>query len=219
MVFYTRRVILIIVLATIPYFFFGERGKADPRPKIAEMNESQKNNLDRIEKYLDGIVSLRAKFVQVSSNGEISNGMFWLKKPGFFKFQYAPPSQILIIGDGTFLSYIDNEIEEIRHMFISSTPLGFLANKKVSLKENMVVSKVENALATLRYTFRKRSEPKGGAITLVFSDKPLKIRKWVVIDAKGIETEVTFNDLETGIDIKNTIFEIPRKFFVNDRDE
>ena len=219
MVFYARRVVLMIMLATISYCFFWEDGKAEPGLKIVELSDAQQNNLTRIEKYLDEIVSLRAKFVQVSSNGEISNGVFWLKKPGFFRFEYAPPSQILIIGDGTFLSYIDHEIEEIRHMFISSTPLGFLANKKVSLKENMIVSKVENALATLRYTFRKRSEPKGGAITLVFSDKPLQIRKWIVIDAKGIETEVTFSDLETGIDIKNTIFEIPRKFFVNDRDD
>ena len=215
----TRSVVLIIMLATISSSFFWKDSKAGPGPKIVKLSDAQQNNLARIEKYLDEIESLRAKFVQVSSNGEVSNGVFWLKKPGFFRFQYDPPSQILIIGDGTFLSYIDHEIEEIRHMFLSSTPLGFLANKKVSLKEDMVVSKVENSLATMRYTFRKKSEPRSGAITLVFSDKPLKIRKWVVIDAKGIETVVTFSDLKTGVDIENKKFEIPRKFFVKDRDE
>ena len=219
MVICTKRVVLVIMLATISYCFSGENGKADTKGKIVALSEIQQNNLNRIEKYLDEIVSLRAKFVQVSSNGDISNGIFWMKKPGFFRFEYDPPSQILIIGDGTFLSYIDHEIEEIRHMFLSSTPLGFLANKKVNLKEGMVVSKVENSLAAIRYTFRKQSEPDSGSITLVFSDKPLKIRKWVVVDAKGIETEVTFSDLETDVDIENITFEIPRKFFVNDGDE
>ena len=214
-----RSMVLVLMLFTIFYGFGREDGKAETGPKIGELSKVQKKDLDRIERYLEEIVTLRASFVQVSSNGEVSNGMFFLKKPGFFRFEYDPPSQILIIGDGTFLSYIDHEIEEIRHMFLSSTPLGFLANKKVNLKEGMVVSKVENSPAAIRYTFRKQSEPDSGSITLVFSDKPLKIRKWVVVDAKGIETEVTFSDLETDVDIENITFEIPRKFFVKDGDE
>ena len=152
MVISTRRVGLIIMLAATLYAFFRGDSDADSGPIIVELNESQKHNLDRIEKYLDEIVSLRAKFVQVSSNGEVSNGVFWLKKPGFFRFEYNPPSQILIIGDGTFLSYIDHEIEELCHMFLSSTPLGFLAIENVRLKEDLVVSKVENSLAAIRYT-------------------------------------------------------------------
>ncbi|MAQ03626.1 MAG: hypothetical protein CMM20_04710 [Rhodospirillaceae bacterium] len=219
MVIFIRRLVFIIMLATTFCAFFKKDGNAESGPTVVELSRAQKNDLDRIEKYLDEIVSLRAKFLQVSSTGEISKGTFWLKKPGFLRFQYDPPSQILIIGDGTFLSYIDDEIEEIRNMFLSSTPLGFLANKKVRLKDDLAVSKVETSLAAIRYTFRKKSEPRSGAITLVFSDKPLKIRKWVVIDAKGIETEVTLSNLETGVEVEDTNFEIPRKYFVKDRDE
>ena len=214
-----RSMVLVLMLFAIFYGFDWEGGKAETRPKIGELSKIQQKDLDRIEKYLEEIVTLRANFVQVSSNGEVSNGTFFLKKPGLFRFQYAPPSQILLIADGTFLSYIDHEIEEIRHMFLSSTPLGFLASKKVSLKEDMVISNIKNSLAALRYTFKKRSEPDIGSITLVFSDRPLKIRKWVVTDAKGIKTEVTFSNLETGIEIDNTTFEIPRKFFVKERNE
>ena len=126
----TRTMVLVFILFAIFYGFGWVDGKAETETKIGELSKIQKKDLDRIESYLEEIVTLRANFVQVSSNGEVSNGMFFLKKPGFFRFQYSPPSQILIIADGTFLSYIDHEIDEIRHMFLSSTPLGFLANEK-----------------------------------------------------------------------------------------
>jgi len=46
-----------------------------------------------------------------------------------------------------------------------------------------------------------------GKITLIFSDKPLELRKWVVTDVKGIKTTVTLDNMRRGLKLNPKLFE------------
>ena len=63
------------------------------------------------------------------------------------------------------------------------------------------------ARGALRVTMRDASNPDIGEVTLVFEDQPLALRKWQVVDAQGVLTEVSLVNPQFGVAIKPESFE------------
>jgi outer membrane lipoprotein-sorting protein len=57
----------------------------------------------QIEDYLNNIRTIRARFRQVSSTGDVAEGYLYIQRPGRIRVEYDPPSPILIVSDGSFL--------------------------------------------------------------------------------------------------------------------
>ena len=53
---------------------------------------------------------------------------------------------------------------------------------------------------------KKTEEPEMGSIQLVFSDKPLVLRKWVIVDAQNVVTTVNLTGIQTGIQLDPKLF-------------
>ena len=52
----------------------------------------------RITTYLDGLRTMKAHFLQVAPSGAITQGTVWLDRPGRMRFQYDPPSPLLLVA-------------------------------------------------------------------------------------------------------------------------
>jgi outer membrane lipoprotein-sorting protein len=52
----------------------------------------------------------------------------------------------------------------------------------------------------------KREDPGLGSLTLFFSEAPMELRQWKVIDAQGLTTTVALFNTETNIDLDNRLF-------------
>ena len=163
-------------------------------------------DLRRVETYLEAIKTLKGRFLQTSSNGGVASGKVFMSRPGRMRFEYDPPTPILMIADGVFLIYIDQELDQVTHVFLKSTPVGFLMSENVELTGEITVTKLERTPAILRVTVQDTEEPEKGSTTLVFSDKPLMLRKWKIVDAQNIETSVTLTDVITGIKLDPELF-------------
>jgi hypothetical protein len=46
-------------------------------------------------------------------------------------------------------------------------------------------------------------------LTLEFSEKPFQFRRWIVLDAAGIETSVTLQNIVYDQPIANEVFRLP----------
>lgn len=145
----------------------------------------------RVERYLNDIKTLRARFVQISSNGAYAEGEVVVERPGHMRFDYDPPTPVLIIANGLSLLYYDEELKEATFLPLWETPLWFLIREEVRLDENVNIVGVEEALGTLRITLNDPDAPDSGTVTLVFSDDPLSLKKWEVVDAQGVQTQVS----------------------------
>ena len=66
----------------------------------------------RGERLLNDIKILKAHFVQVSSNGAYAEGEAYVDRPGHLRFDYDPPTPVLIIANGLSLLYYDKELKE-----------------------------------------------------------------------------------------------------------
>lgn len=183
------------------------------------LTDADRTDIARVEAYLEGIRSLRAGFVQVASNGSFSEGEFRLRRPGKLRLDYKPPPHIQVYADGIWLIYVDTRLQEVTHIPISSTPIGFLVRDKVRLSGDVSVTAVTRGPDTLTVHMVQTKEPDSGSLALTFSEKPLELRQWRVVDAQGIETRVTLIGAEANVAIADEVFAFdPRKFEIPRRE-
>ena len=173
----------------------------------ARLTAQNKIDLKRVEDYLKSLSTLKSRFLQTSSDGSIASGKLFMSRPGKLRFEYDPPASILMISDGIFLIYIDKDLDQVRHVFLKSTPVNFLVREDIRMDGDVTVTKIERSPGLLRLTIRGTDEPEKGSITLIFADKPLALRKWSVIDAQNIRTNVMLTDVETGMTLDPSLFQ------------
>ncbi len=175
--------------------------------RAAALTVDDKANVDRALGYLNNISTLRARFVQVSSNGPYAEGEVLIKRPGRLRFDYDPPVPALLIADGLTLLFYDRELKEASFLPLWETPLWFLIREEVTLSDDMQVENVTQARGALRVSLRDAGNPDIGEVTLVFEDQPLALRKWQVVDAQGVLTEISLVNPQYGVEIDASAFE------------
>lgn len=164
------------------------------------------------ERYLNGITTIRARFIQVGPNGELSEGNVYLARPGRMRIEYDPPVPLLLIAADSWLTYQDKELEEATYLPLSSTPAAFLLEKEIRLGGKITVAKVEKTPGALRLRLIETDDPKAGALTLVFGEAPFALRQWEVTDAQGLTTRVGFLNAEFGVAFDSELFNIKNPY-------
>ncbi len=181
---------------------------AVPAPsRAAALTPADEANVARALGYLNGISTLRARFVQISSNGSYAEGEVLIDRPGRLRFDYDPPVPVLLIANDATLLFYDRELKQASFLPLAETPLWFLVREEVKLSGGVQVEKVIQERGTLRVSLRDTGNPDIGEITLVFEDAPLSLRKWQVVDAQGVRTEVSLVDPRYGMAIDAKAFD------------
>ena len=196
----TRRSLLRLSLAGT-VLLLGPRGLGGA-PAEAALKPDQVAAVLKAENYLNRIRTLRSRFVQVSSNGAYVEGEVLIKRPGRLRFEYDPPSPILLVADGLSLLYYDKELKQATFIPLWETPPWFLIRKRVDLSGDIEVKEVVWDAAVVRMTVQEKGSEDVGAITLMFSERPFALRSWEITDAQGITTQVTLlnPDFEAELD-------------------
>jgi outer membrane lipoprotein-sorting protein len=179
-------------------------GLSEPAPaatQVAALSIDDKASVTRALKYLNDISTLRARFVQISSNGAYAEGEVLVDRPGKLRFDYDPPNPALLIANGLELLYYDRELQQASFLPLWETPLWFLLRKQVKLSDDVRVVEVDRGRGALRVALKEVKNPDAGTVTLVFADKPLSLRKWEIVDAQGVTTEVSLVNPQFGVTI------------------
>lgn len=173
---------------------------------LAQTSSQDRADIDRIENYLNNIRTLSSNFIQVAPNGEISNGRFYLKRPGRLRFEYQPPSTVLIVSDGTYINYLDKKLGQLSQIGVYSTLLGQIIADKVELRDRVAVTSIQRRDSIISFTAIDAAEPERGALTLVFTEQPLELRKWIVKDTQGLITSITLENMITNSQLGAELF-------------
>ncbi|MGE5539982.1 MAG: LolA family protein [Gemmatimonas sp.] len=176
-------------------------------PVSAQTRGDNAAELQRIEAYLNGIRTLRARFLQVASSGATAEGTILIKRPGKLKLDYAPPAQQMIITTSNFVAYVDKEAKQTSYQPLSSSLAGILVRPQIKLSGDLRVTDVSRAPGVVRVRLVLAKEPDAGSITLVLSESPLELRQWIVVDPQGNSVEVTLQNAQFGVPIDDKEFE------------
>src|SRR5258708_25126440 len=101
-------------------------------PRAAALSAEDRAEIQRVEQYLNGIHSLAAHFQQFAADGGAAAGLVYVARPGRMRFEYDKPSPILLLADGTFVVYIDNQLKQVSYLPIGSTPAWVLLRDNIS---------------------------------------------------------------------------------------
>ncbi|GIX12379.1 MAG: outer-membrane lipoprotein carrier protein [Paracoccaceae bacterium] len=166
-------------------------------------------DVQRISTYLNALTTLTGSFVQTNPDGSISEGRFYIRKPGLMRFEYEPPNPALVISDGVWVAVIDRRSNTPAQRYpLSDTPLDLLLRDRVDLAREGAIRKVEKGNGQLRVTAVDPDAPQRGSLTLIFSDRPLELRQWIVVDDRGQVTTVLLSDMKRDVTLDRSLFSI-----------
>lgn len=174
-------------------------------PAAAQVRDA---DLLRISNYLNGLESMAGDFVQIGPDGRLSRGDFAMRRPGRLRFDFDPPNRALIVADGTWVGVCDTQIGVYDRFPLSETPLDILLRDRVDLRDENAVQRIERGGGQLRVRAIDPDAPEQGSITLIFSETPLALRQWVVVDAQGLSTTVVLEETQSNISLDPRLFRL-----------
>ena len=189
--------------------FFCLTAAAALLPQLATAQVNQADLL-RVSNYLNGIGSLQGGFVQVGPDGDLSEGTFYLRRPGRIRFEYEPPNTTLIVADGFWVGVYDTVDNSLDRFPLSETPLDLLLRDRVNLRSEGAIRSIERSEGQLRVTAVDPDAADQGSITMVFTDNPLELNQWIVVDGQGLATTVALSGARRNVRLD------PNLFFIED---
>lgn len=191
-----RRVFLLFgLLALAPPL-----ASAAPPPPAAGLEQAPDAAvIAKVQDYLNSLRSLKARFLQVAPNGALTRGTAWLERPGRMRFQYDPPTPLLLVAGHGFILFSDTKLGQTSNIPIGQTPLGILLADHIDLTNDGVrVTNVRRLPGEVQLTVVRTASPGEGSLTLSFATDPLTLRGWTVLDPQRQQTSVTLYDIQLG---------------------
>ena len=190
---------------------------APAAPVPAVLSAQDTLALQRIAAYLNGIRTMAARFQQIANNGALSTGELWVARPGRMRFEYGPPNPITLLADSTNVYYWDKQLNQVSKYDLRSTPAWFFLRDPVSFGADVIVTRFEHAGAVSRVTVVESAQPDAGSLTLVFTENPLTLRQWIVVDQQAKTTTVTLSGLQFGMALDPKLFQYQYLFTGSNR--
>lgn len=166
-------------------------------------------DLARISAYLNGIGTLAGDFVQIDPDGILSEGQFFMRRPGRIRFEYREPNPALVVADGTWVGIVDKRYDSVTRLPLIKTPLNLILKANVDLSEEGAITHIDRSDGQLRVVAQDPDDPDAGSVTMVFGDNPLELRQWIVDDPQGGVTTVALSALRSDVEIPGALFIVP----------
>lgn len=173
------------------------------------LDTAQQKQVRALESYLNAISTMRARFLQITSQGSFAQGEFLMQRPGLMRIDYDAPNPITLVSDGLWVMYKDSELDQRSFTLLSSVPASMFIGEKVDFfGDELLIADYVDEAGVIRITLQRNDDPTEGSLTLVFAAKPLALRQWSVLDAQGISTTVSLMGPEFGVKFNNDLFKI-----------
>ena len=162
------------------------------------------------EAWFNKIETISANFTQVASDGTSAEGKLLFKRPSRMKITYGNGGDLQLITSKIWL-HVDRPKEKLLTSYpLLETPLSLILAPKVLLRLDGYETHVMPSSSGVVQIMIARDEGEGaGKLTLEFSERPFQFRRWTIVDAVGVETSVTLQNIVFDKPIPNAAFELP----------
>lgn len=204
-----------LLLSTLSLGLAGSLGLLGPLLRSAraaqpiQLTEADREVLRRVDDYLNGITTVQARFVQSASNGSYSEGDLYVQRPSKMRFEYDPPTPLLIVADGYTLALYDTQLKQVTQVPTWDTPLWFLFKNEIKLADNLELTYLKHGGGSITMTIQEeQAEGNLSSVTLTFSEAPIQLSKWQVVDAQGLTVETGLINPQYGMQLDPKLFDL-----------
>ncbi|HEY8573607.1 LolA family protein [Phenylobacterium sp.] len=178
----------------------------------AALSADDKALVDRAVAYLQGMTEAKGRFVQTDARGRNSQGSIYLKRPGKARFAYDPPSGLTVVSDGAAVLVKDDRLKTFDRYPLASTPLSLFLAKQIRLDRGVSVTRLARHADGFTITARDGTKKTAGQISLTFTNAPMQLTGWAVVDAQGRQTRVKLVGLERASGLDAGLFTMKNPF-------
>ncbi len=172
-------------------------------------------DINKIENYLNSIQTMQADFIQMASNGATSEGKLYISKPSKIRMEYAPPTDVLIVGNGDEVIFNDKELDQVTNIDYEDIPGTKILTNTLKIDNNLLkINDFYKDSGSTSVTLEYAKEKEMGPITLVFSNQPFELKQWKIIDPQSVEISLSLYDVTINAPVDENLFvfkEKPRK--------
>lgn len=171
---------------------------------------AQAQKLDEAVAALRGISTMRANFVQTDRNGQRVSGVLTLKRPGKIRFEYEKGVNMLIVANGSSLTLVDYDVNQVERWPIKESPLGALLDPNRDVKRFGRLLPTSNP-DVISIEVRDSKHPEYGVITMVFARDGgapggWELSSWVSLDSQNKRTTVRLSGQQYGVSVPESTF-------------
>ncbi|MEO8546833.1 MAG: outer membrane lipoprotein carrier protein LolA [Sphingomicrobium sp.] len=168
---------------------------------------AQSPDLGKFQTHLGAVQSMTANFVQTDARGRSAAGTLQLKKPGRIRFQYGS-GDLLLVANGSRLTFIDYQVGQKSSWELSKTPLGVLLSVTPNVQRNARVMPSDDPRVVV---IRARDPNQFGTLILAFLREPsapggLMLYGWTAVDAQNKKTTVKLTNQRYNVAVPDSAF-------------
>lgn len=168
------------------------------------------NQLRQVESHLAATQSMTANFVQTDARNRSLQGTVQLKRPGRIRFEYGGGANMLLVGNGKTLSFIDYDVGQKNSWNIGNSPLSVLLAPRPDLNRIARIMPTQDPRVLL-VRARDARRPEFGTIILAFVKSPsapggLLLEGWTTIDAQNKRTTIKLNNQRYNVAVPEAAF-------------
>ncbi|GBQ92358.1 outer membrane lipoprotein carrier protein LolA [Gluconobacter albidus] len=201
--FFRAAVLAALLPSALPCVAFAQTAPVQLRP-------ADQGWVSRIEDTLGKVTTLQARFRQTAADGSVTAGTATLDRPGRMRFDYDKPSPLLLVANDGRVVFQDRSVDQVTTLPLDRTPLGLLLRPEFKLSGDVTVTGFEHRDGQIRVQLVRTQSAGEGSLTLVFSDAPLALLGWSVVDAQGRTTTIALSDVHLGGTVSQSLFVLPK---------
>jgi outer membrane lipoprotein carrier protein len=165
--------------------------------------------------YLKGLATLSSDFEQVTFNADHtamaeSKGVFYIKRPGKFRWEYRKPGEQTIVADGKRVYVYDVELEQVSHQdqakALAGTPAMLLAGGEPIDREFSVRDLPSSDGLVWAELLPKAQDTEVQSIQIAFEGKEL--RNLIMEDGFGQVTRLLFAGTKRNPSLQDDLFRL-----------
>jgi outer membrane lipoprotein-sorting protein len=158
--------------------------------------------------YLRGISSAMGRFTQTDAAGRVTTGTFYLRRPGRARFEYDPPSGLVVASNGFRVAVLNRRLGTLDAYPLGATPLGVLLSRDIRIDKAVEVGAVKRRPGGFSILARPASKKNEGEISLDFRDAPVALTGWTITNPQGGATKVVLGDFGPSKSLPHAFFEL-----------
>ena len=164
-------------------------------------------DLARLKAHLTSVQTMTANFTQTDAKGRTDTGTLQLKRPGRVRFEYSG-GDLLLVADGSKLSFLDYQVGQKSSWPLGRTPLGPLLSSSPDFNGKAEILPSADSRVVVA---RAKNAGQYGQLTLAFLRSPaapggLQMYGWTAVDPQGHRTTVKLSDVRYNVAVPDSAF-------------
>jgi len=172
-------------------------------------NAADKARIAKATAYLQSLSTAQGRFQQTDFKGRVTQGNWYLQRPGKMRFEYDPPYSLLMVADGRNVNMWDPRLQNFNRYPLGETPLSLFLSRQIRFDQGVIISSVSSNAQGFTLKARDRRKQVEGYVTMTFEQDAagnVSLQSWTVVDQQNRPTTVRLTTMTRGMTLKPGLF-------------